>query len=146
MSASEDTEKMECVLEFVAREFTKHSGPQSDAKERATFARDLHAAALRYARAYYVQAKEFGLIPEYERTTCSSRWGQYKCDRLSGHDGDHYTEGRFTSWPHSADNRVIDSVDGISGVWRGYIDSKCENCGFDFQAHLESKEYRCPTT
>lgn len=34
MSASEDTEKMERVLEFSAREFTKRSGPQSEQRAK----------------------------------------------------------------------------------------------------------------
>ena len=67
MSKSDETERAERVLEFAAREFTKHSGPQSDESERRTFSRDLCNAALRYARAYYAEARELGLIPEYER-------------------------------------------------------------------------------
>lgn len=66
-NASDETEKKVKALEFAAREFTKHSGPASDVDERATFSRDLCTAALRYARAYYAEAREYGLIPEYER-------------------------------------------------------------------------------
>jgi hypothetical protein len=46
---SEQTEKMERVLETAGREYGKHSGPSSDERERATFARDLRTAALRAA-------------------------------------------------------------------------------------------------
>lgn len=63
---SDETEKMERALETAGREYGKHSGPQSDERERRTFAGDLHRAALRYARAYYAEARELGLIPEYE--------------------------------------------------------------------------------
>lgn len=65
---SEETEKQEKALQAIARAYAKHSGPQSDERERRTFALDLHSAALRYARAYYAEARELGLIPEYERT------------------------------------------------------------------------------
>ena len=56
-------------LEVSAREYAKHSGPSSTEDEREAFARDLRSAALRYARAYYAEARELGLIPEYERKT-----------------------------------------------------------------------------
>lgn len=52
------------ALRSAAREFTKHTGPGVTADGLEMFARDLEAAALRYARAYYAQAREFGLIPE----------------------------------------------------------------------------------
>lgn len=70
MSKHDETEELERALETAGREFGKHSGPQSDERERRTFARDLHIAALRYARAYYAEARELGLIPEYERVAC----------------------------------------------------------------------------
>ena len=69
MGKPEETEKMGEALEHAGREFGKHSGPRSDERERATFGRDLRVAALRYARAYYAEAREYGLIPEYERVT-----------------------------------------------------------------------------
>jgi hypothetical protein len=61
------TEKAGEALERLAQEFTKHSGPSSEYRERDTFSRDLRAGALRYARAYYAEARDLGLIPEYER-------------------------------------------------------------------------------
>ena len=67
MSNHDETEQMERALETAGREYGKHSGPSSDESERRTFARDLRVAALRYARAYYAEARELGLIPEYER-------------------------------------------------------------------------------
>lgn len=67
MHKSDETAKAAEALENAGREYAKHSGPASDAKEREVFGRDLRAAALRYARAYYAEAKELGLIPEYER-------------------------------------------------------------------------------
>lgn len=67
VSKTDDTEKMAKALEVAGRAYGKHSGPQSDEQERRTFASDLHRAALRYARAYYSEAREFGLIPEYVR-------------------------------------------------------------------------------
>lgn len=67
MSKHDETEQMERTLETAGREYGKHSGPDSGERERRTFAHDLHVAALRYARAYYAEARELGLIPEYER-------------------------------------------------------------------------------
>lgn len=64
---SDETTEKARLLEIAGREYGRHSGPQSDESERVTFARDLHTAALRYARAYYAEARELGLIPEYER-------------------------------------------------------------------------------
>jgi len=64
MSKSDETEKMAEALETAAREYGKHSGPESTVHERTAFSRDLRAAAMRYARAYYSEAREFGLIPE----------------------------------------------------------------------------------
>jgi hypothetical protein len=61
---SDETEKQERALETAAREYGKHSGPASDESERRTFARDLRMTALRFARAYYAEARELGLIPE----------------------------------------------------------------------------------
>lgn len=66
VDAQEETLRLAIVLEIVAATYGKHSGPTSDEKERRTFASDLHRAALRYARAYYMEARELGLIPEYE--------------------------------------------------------------------------------
>ena len=65
MSKSDNTIKMGEALEASAREFTKHSGPSSTDKEREAFSRDLRSAALRFARAYYAEAREYGLIPEH---------------------------------------------------------------------------------
>lgn len=67
---SDETERQERALETAAREYAKHSGPTSDERERGTFSRDLRAAAMRYARAYYAEARELGLIPEYELARC----------------------------------------------------------------------------
>jgi hypothetical protein len=64
--AAETAEKMRC-LEIAGREYGKHSGPGSTPLERGAFSRDLRTAALRFARAYYAEARELGLIPEYER-------------------------------------------------------------------------------
>lgn len=64
--AQEETLRLAIILEKVAATYDKHSGPSSDEKERRTFASDLHKAALRYARAYFKEARELGLIPEYE--------------------------------------------------------------------------------
>lgn len=64
---SEETENKERVLYASACSFARHSGPQSNERERLTFGNDLRTAALRYARAYYAEARELGLIPEYER-------------------------------------------------------------------------------
>lgn len=66
---SEKTEKMAHALQTAGRAYGKHSGPASNERERATFGRDLRTAALRYACAYYAEARELGLIPEYERVT-----------------------------------------------------------------------------
>lgn len=66
VDAHEETFRLAMVLETVAATYGKHSGPTSDEKERRTFASDLHRAALRYARAYFKEARELGLIPEYE--------------------------------------------------------------------------------
>lgn len=66
MSVHENTEKMGESLLRVAAEYGRHSGPASTEKERAAFGRDVHVAALRYARAYYAEARELGLLPEYE--------------------------------------------------------------------------------
>lgn len=66
IDAQEETLRLAIVLETVAATYGKHSGPASDEKERRTFAYDLHRAALRYARAYFKEARELGLIPEYE--------------------------------------------------------------------------------
>lgn len=63
MSKSDETEKLATGLEMAAREFAKHSGPTSTNAEREVFARDLRTAALRYARAYYAEARNLGLIP-----------------------------------------------------------------------------------
>jgi len=51
-------------LEVAARAFERHSGPESTARERALFGQDLRAAAMCYARAYYAEARAYGLIPE----------------------------------------------------------------------------------
>lgn len=67
MNKNDVTATVATALEFAAREFAKHSGPSSTAEEREVFGRDLRTAALRYARAYYDEARELGLIPEYER-------------------------------------------------------------------------------
>ncbi|HUE39987.1 MAG TPA: hypothetical protein VMR29_10805 [Candidatus Binatia bacterium] len=67
MNKSDETAKMAEAHERAAIAYGKHSGPSSTPEERAAFARDLHAAGLRYARAYYAEARELGLIPEYER-------------------------------------------------------------------------------
>lgn len=67
MNKSDETAKAGEAMEVAAREFAKHSGPSSTAEEREVFSRDLRAAALRYARAYYAEARDLGLIPEYER-------------------------------------------------------------------------------
>lgn len=55
------------ALETAGREYGRHSGPLSSDTERNAFGRDLRTAALRYARAYYAEARDLGLIPEYER-------------------------------------------------------------------------------
>jgi hypothetical protein len=68
--AAETAEKMR-LLEGAAREYGKHSGPGSSPSERDAFSRDLRVAALRFARAYYAEARELGLIPEYERVPSS---------------------------------------------------------------------------
>jgi hypothetical protein len=138
MSASEDTEKMEDVLRSAAREFAKHSGPQSDERERATFFRDLRTAALRFARAYYAEARELGLIPESERTKCPAHWGEFDCVRPSGHEGTH-TSAAGAVWQHGADDR---KPDGMHGVWRGNVGGGCENCGRGYALH--GSEDRCP--
>jgi len=67
MNKSDATAIAATAHEFAAREFAKHSGPRSTGVEREAFGRDLRTAALRYARAYYDEARELGLIPEYER-------------------------------------------------------------------------------
>lgn len=67
MSKSDKTASAARALETAAREFGKHSGPQSTELERDAFSRDLRTAAIRYARAYVDEARELGLIPEYER-------------------------------------------------------------------------------
>lgn len=68
MSKSDETESMGQALEDVAREFGKHSGPHpqvsTNETQRAKLGRDLRTAAMRYARAYYAEARELGLIPE----------------------------------------------------------------------------------
>ena len=69
MNKSDVTAKAATAHEFAAREFAKHGGPSSTAEEREVFGRDLRTAALRYARAYYNEARELGLIPEYERVS-----------------------------------------------------------------------------
>lgn len=61
------TDAMAAALNATARSYIAHSGPNSDERERSLFTRDLHSAALRYARAYYAEAREFGLILERER-------------------------------------------------------------------------------
>jgi hypothetical protein len=63
MSKSDETEKQAEALEVAAREYEKHSGPSSTIAERAVFSRDLRTAALRYARAYYAEARDLGLFP-----------------------------------------------------------------------------------
>ena len=72
MSKSEQTENMGQALEAVACELGKHSGPHpqvsTNERQRAKLGRALRTAALRYARAYYAEASELGLIPEYEQT------------------------------------------------------------------------------
>jgi len=40
---------------------------------------------------------------------CPSRWGSYACVLPRGHAGDHADEGRYTTWCHGADDRVIDA-------------------------------------
>jgi hypothetical protein len=67
MTRSDETAKAGKALETAGREYTKHSGPESDEAEREAFGRDLRSAALHYARAYHAEARELGLIPEYER-------------------------------------------------------------------------------
>ena len=69
MTKSDETAKMAEALDRAAQALGKHSGPSSSSGERDAFARDLHTAALRYARAYYAEARDLGLIPEYEATT-----------------------------------------------------------------------------
>lgn len=66
VDAHEETLRLAIILEKVAATYGKHNGPSSDEKERRIFASDLHRAALRYARTYYMEARELGLIPEYE--------------------------------------------------------------------------------
>ncbi len=66
MSKHDDTEKMAEALESAARAYGRHSGPDSNHHERSVFGRDLRIAALQFARAYYAEARELGLIPEYE--------------------------------------------------------------------------------
>lgn len=84
--AAVTAEKMRC-LEIAAREYGKHSGPSSSPLERDSFSRDLRVAALKFARAYYAEARELGLIPEYERVVprCPA------CNRFRvTSDGDNY--------------------------------------------------------
>jgi hypothetical protein len=52
------------ALESAARAFERHSGPGSTERERSLFGQDLRVAAMRYARAYYAEARAYGLIPE----------------------------------------------------------------------------------
>lgn len=54
----------DCVkgLETAARAYAQHSGPESSERERALFSQDLRAAAMRYARAYYAEARAYGLV------------------------------------------------------------------------------------
>ena len=61
--ASDATAKAAEALEALAQAYGRHSGPASTLDEREAFARDLHAGAMRYARAYYAEARELGLIP-----------------------------------------------------------------------------------
>lgn len=67
MALNDQTAQAAAALESSARSFTRHTGPDAAEDERAVFSRDLLASALRYARAYYAEAREYGLIPEYER-------------------------------------------------------------------------------
>lgn len=69
-SKSEETQEAAKALETAGREYGKHSGPRSTELERDAFSRDLRVAALRYARAYQAEARELGLVPEYERVKC----------------------------------------------------------------------------
>lgn len=62
MTKSDETARAAKVLETTAREYGKHSGPESTQDERDAFGRDLHTAALRYARVYYAEARELGLV------------------------------------------------------------------------------------
>ena len=71
MIKSDETAKAGEALEAAGREYGKHSGPLSDEAEREAFGRDLRTAAIRYARAYYAEARELGLIPEYERVAAA---------------------------------------------------------------------------
>jgi len=67
VTKSDETAKAAEALETAGREYGKHSGPTSNQTESEAFGRDLRTAALRYARAYQAEARELGLIPEYER-------------------------------------------------------------------------------
>jgi hypothetical protein len=67
----QDTENAAKGLLTMAAAYGRHSGPGSDERERATFGADVLKQALRYARAYYAEARELGLIPEYERAGSS---------------------------------------------------------------------------
>jgi hypothetical protein len=69
MNKSDETARAGEALEKAARAFGKHSGPTATPEESDAFSRDLRAYALRYARAYYAEARDLGLIPEYERVT-----------------------------------------------------------------------------
>jgi hypothetical protein len=62
MSLNDDTDHAAKVLENYASRYGHHSGPQSTEDERFSFSRDLRTAALRYARAYYAEARALGLI------------------------------------------------------------------------------------
>jgi hypothetical protein len=66
MALRDKTAEMAEALNRAAAEYGRHSGPRSTDRERAVFSHDLQVAALRYARAYYAEARELGLIPEHE--------------------------------------------------------------------------------
>jgi hypothetical protein len=70
-AARDETIRLGEALEISARAFGQHSGPESTPHERNLFGQDLRSAALRFARAYYAEARTLGLIPEHKagRTT-----------------------------------------------------------------------------
>ena len=84
-----ETAEQKRILAKVGAQYGKHSGPGSDERKRATFLRDLRTAALRYARAYYAEARELGLIPEYERAPSAAVLRGLQCIRMHLDDGGH---------------------------------------------------------
>ena len=72
MTTREKTAQTMAALEKVAKQYARHSGPNSTASERELFSSDLGVAALRYARAYYAETRELGLIHADSATETTS--------------------------------------------------------------------------